>query len=64
MPRVAVKSVADARRRHPHEFALLHHLGGSNQDVDTEVSNSGICRLHWCHVGFTSAHAMWSKLDP
>jgi hypothetical protein len=40
MPRVAVKSVADAGRKFPREFALLHQLGGSNKDVDTEVSNA------------------------
>lgn len=48
MPRVAVKSVADAGRKFPREFALLHQLGGTDKDVDSEVCQAGRC-LKCCH---------------
>eukprot|EP00882_Tetradesmus_deserticola_P026231 GHRQ01028897.1.p2 GENE.GHRQ01028897.1~~GHRQ01028897.1.p2 ORF type:complete len:145 (-),score=45.80 GHRQ01028897.1:99-533(-) len=41
MPRVALKSAADAGRTFPREFALLHQLGGTNKDVDTEALLKG-----------------------
>ncbi|WIA35261.1 hypothetical protein OEZ86_003720 [Tetradesmus obliquus] len=41
MPRVAVKSVADAGRKFPREFALLHQLGGTDKDVDSEALLKG-----------------------